>query len=256
MSHILIFSAMEMEIESLRFCVQNPKNHTIGGRQIISGEIEGKTIRLLHTGPGAANTIQAITACIEHDRPGLMIQTGIAGAFREANLDLGDLGVATEEIDVQLGIEPESDTAMVIPLPFPVLHKQGADITGRYPLHSQLAETALAVLRRHYLQQTVCIQAGPFVTVATVTATEQRARRLFEQYGACMEAMEGAAAAHLSNHYDIPLLEIRSVSNMVGKRNPNQWNIPLACDRCSDAVRVFLQNDSSGICGGPTCRNN
>ncbi|MFZ5571265.1 MAG: futalosine hydrolase [Thermodesulfobacteriota bacterium] len=241
MTHLLIFSAVQAETAALESCIQGSETHVIGRRRLMSGRLEGREIRLLVTGPGAANTLQAVTACIERDPPAMMIQTGIAGAFGETRLQVGDLAVATEEIDVQLGIEPEAEDAAVVPLPFAVLAHQGATVTGRYPLPSRLVATALDVLRRRYQGREVLIQAGPFVTVATVTATEKRARRLFHQYGACMEAMEGAAAAHLSLHYDIPLLEIRAASNMTGRRDLTSWNIPLACSRCSEAVRIFLQ---------------
>jgi futalosine hydrolase len=51
-----------------------------------------------------------------------------------------------------------------------------------------------------------------------------------------MENMEGAGSAHVSMHYHIPFLEIRSASNMVGKRDTSLWNLPLAFERASEAV--------------------
>ena len=58
-----------------------------------------------------------------------------------------------------------------------------------------------------------------------------------------MEGMEGAGAAYLAIHYDIPFLEIRSASNFVGKREKESWNVPLAFERGAMAVlnliRVF-----------------
>jgi len=54
--------------------------------------------------------------------------------------------------------------------------------------------------------------------------------------------MEGSGAAHLSIHYDIPFLEIRAASNMVGKRDRSGWDLPLACRRSNEAVIIFLES--------------
>jgi len=88
------------------------------------------------------------------------------------------------------------------------------------------------------------IGVGPFVTVVTVTATAIRAKRLHGEYGALMENMEGAAAAHVCMRYDIPFLEIRSVSNRVGRRDKDAWNLPLAFKRASRAVYTVIERIS------------
>jgi futalosine hydrolase len=38
--------------------------------------------------------------------------------------------------------------------------------------------------------------------------------------------MEGAAVAHVALLYDIPLLEVRGISNMVEDRDLSRWDIP------------------------------
>jgi futalosine hydrolase len=43
-----------------------------------------------------------------------------------------------------------------------------------------------------------------------------------------MEAMEGAACAHIAKLYDIPMIEVRSGSNFVGERNKSKWDVDLA----------------------------
>ena len=57
-----------------------------------------------------------------------------------------------------------------------------------------------------------------------------------------MESMEGSGAAHLALHYNIPFLEIRSASNMVGKRDPGAWNLALAFERGAMAAFAFVHS--------------
>ena len=83
---------------------------------------------------------------------------------------------------------------------------------------------------------------GAFITVATVTASAARARRLHRHCGALLENMEGAGSAHVAALYAIPFLEIRAVSNRVGDRDKRRWDLPLAFRRCARAVRLYLED--------------
>jgi futalosine hydrolase len=46
-----------------------------------------------------------------------------------------------------------------------------------------------------------------------------------------MEAMEGAASAHVAALYHIPMVEVRSASNFVGERDKSKWDLDLAIER-------------------------
>ncbi len=43
-----------------------------------------------------------------------------------------------------------------------------------------------------------------------------------------MEAMEGAASAHIAQLYGISFIEVRSASNVVGERDKLKWDIKRA----------------------------
>jgi futalosine hydrolase len=234
--YVLIAGAVPEEILKIMEQLEFPTIMKIGGRSIIAGNLTGIPVQILATGPGPVNTAQAITAAIENERPGLIIQTGCAGSFRASGLDIGDIGLATQEIDVQLGIEPESPDQPPDDLPFDLAHASGLPLKNRYPLDPILVEKAFSYLNTGFAQTGIRIQKGTFVTVSTITATDQRSEMLSRSFSPSMESMEGAAGAYLSLHYDIPFLEIRSASNFVGNRNRESWNLPLAFDRAAAAV--------------------
>jgi futalosine hydrolase len=244
--HILITSAVDQELEYITGTMIRISQKTIGNRSVIQGNLGNHKIRLIVSGPGLVNTVQAITACIENQKPAMIIQTGCAGAFRESGLRTGDIGIADEEVDIHLGIEPASPYEPVKELPFPVLIKNHSAYKNRYECNMKLADYAEKTLGRNMETSGVRIRKGTFVTVATITATDEQATNLFRQYTPIMEAMEGSGAAHTAMLYDIPFLEIRSASNMVGERERSGWNLPLACRRSNEAVIAFLDSWASG----------
>ncbi len=243
-SDIIIAAAVYDELSALIDRVEKPVVSKLGGRKIVSGHIEGKSVKLIITGPGIVNAVQALTAAIEdsNSMPSLIIQTGCAGAFKESCLKIGDIGIATEEIDVNLGIEPENGNWPLNELPFFLLNSHGSEIKNRYPLDYELATLAFKAIKKGCADKNIGLMKGPFITVSTITATDARAEKLYKQFKPCMEGMEGSGAAHLAIHYDIPFLEIRSASNMVGKRDPGTWNLALAFERGAMAVFAFVRD--------------
>ncbi len=232
---LLICGAVEGELAGLFNLLENGRPETVGRRRTFTGRLSGIRTRLLLTGPGVLNTVQALTAVIEKRRPGMILMVGCAGGFDRSGLAVGDIGIATEEIDAHLGIEGETADALPGPLPFPVLTASGTEIYGRYPLHWRTKE-AKRCLNRWFQKDAIRVKAGPFITVSTVTSSDQRAHRLFDAFAPVMENMEGAGAAHVAALYDIPFLEIRCAGNRVGNRDRAAWDLSTAFERCAGSV--------------------
>lgn len=237
-AYILITAAVEGELAGLEAMLSSPEEACIGRRRIVSGRLENRPVRLLTAGPGVINTAQALTSAIENDRPSLIIQTGCAGAFRPSGIRIGDIAVAVEIIDIHSGIEAEKEGEGLDPLPFPLMTLKGRKIRGRYLLDHSLAQHAYDILNPRFSRQGINVAKGRFAAVSTITATDMRAEKLYRCFHPCMEEMEGAGAAHVALHYDIPLVAVRAASNIVGKRKRAEWNLPLAFERAGEAVRA------------------
>lgn len=257
--YVLIVGAVGGELSGLRRRMNAWVPEEIGRRPVQRGRLCGLPVRLMVTGPGIANTVQALTAVLEQAPPRIILQTGCAGAFTDSGLTVGDVGVASEEIDAHLGIEPPAATDPPGVLPFPVMTVRGRAVAGRYPLSRRWSAAAAAALESELDRggavrvaegddptgetppAGVRVVRGPFLTVATVTATDLGAERRYRHFGACMEAMEGAGAAHAACHYEVPLLEVRAASNLVGRRDRGAWDLDLAFRRATWAVLTILQ---------------
>ena len=239
---IVIAAAVAGELEGIQEILTHATTQRIGALRITTGLIGQQAVRLVVTGPGTANTVHGLTVAIAAKMPELILQTGCAGGFSEAGLAIGDVAVASEEIDVQLGLEPDKPAAAVSVLPFPVIKKTGQAIFNRYPVDTGASRHAEKILKATLAGSAVQVRRGPFITVATVTASTARSGTLYRNHGALVENMEGVGAAHVAVLYDIPFIEIRAVSNRVGDRDKSRWDLPRSFRRCSQAVRLYLEN--------------
>jgi len=240
-SHTLILVAVGQEAGGILGEIRSPRRETVGRREAVSGFLGEVPVRVLITGPGQVNCVQALTAAVERRRPHLVVQTGCAGGFAQAGLRTGDLGIATCEIDAHLGIETDKADAPLAALPFPVGRYGGTPVWNRYPTDSALSRRVREILKGAFSGEDIAVVSGPFLTVSTITATDRRASWYYDIHRSCMESMEGAGAAHVALHYGLPFIEVRSASNLTGKRDRSRWDLPLACERSTRAMLTLFQ---------------
>ena len=239
-AYILVIAAVAPEIQGVLDRISHPTARMIGRRSVHCGRMGGIPLKIVVAGPGILNTVQAITACVENERPFLMIQAGCGGGFRQLGMANGDIAVATSEVDVHLGIETGKHNVPLLQIPFPVLSNDDLALKENYPLNLHVAETAFLRLKAVFGPKGIGVFKGPFITGSTVTGSEERAAFLFKAFSPCMESMEGAGAAFLSHYYQLPFLEIRCVSNLVGKRDLSRWDLSLACRRAGQAAADLI----------------
>ncbi len=191
----------------------------------------------LVTGVGPVETVLALTRFFEsrsaasRDEICGVLNCGVAGAYVRdgvAKADLLEICLAEEELFGDLGI---SYPNRIEALDENLLPRQ------RFSLDPDLLDRAESL----FVQQGIPVHRGVFVTVSGVTATEQRGSMLERQHAGLCENMEGAAVARVCMEYNVPLLELRAISNYVEKRDPGRWKLPEACERAGTAAAVFLQ---------------
>ncbi|MGW7588005.1 futalosine hydrolase [Streptomyces rubiginosohelvolus] len=148
---------------------------------------------------------------------GLVVSAGIGGAFTPVT-PLGSLIMADGIVAADLGAETADGFLPVTALGFgrdrftppPALVREVAAATGA--------------------------AAGPVLTVSTVTGSAERAGALLAAHpGALAEAMEGFGVAEAAARADVPVLEVRAVSNAVGPRDRDAWRIGDALAALTDA---------------------
>lgn len=171
-----------------------------------------KIARTVVTGAGPVSMAHGLTVAIEKERPDAILIVGIGGAYPESGLAVGEVVCAASETYGDLGVETPDGFL-------------------------ELSE---------FIQQSFQLQLFPsprrakFVTVATCSGTDELSHRVHMRTRGEVENMEGAAAAQVAAHYQIPMGEVRGISNMTGKRDRTLWKIPEAANAAQEAVETFL----------------
>ena len=241
---ILIISPTKIEIAPLlKLAEKQSETKNESGSTIINARYMKKKFNILITEPGIVNTAHALTAEIIRNRPAIVIQTGIAGIFKKTGLKIGDIAVAESEQYIHAGIETgrSNRNLNLDPLPFDLISGRSITKKGVFPVDSGLSRLCFKILQNYFSMKNIQVSRGLFITVSTITGSKSTAEELFSIFSPCMEAMEGAAAAHVAAVYKIPFIEIRAGSNYVGQRNKSKWDIPLAAERASLAVAALIE---------------
>jgi futalosine hydrolase len=193
--------------------------------------------RVLVTGLGAVNTALALTRSIAGARPDLVIQTGVAGAYVPAGVQVGSVVLANEEVYGDVGvITPDGwQPADAIGIPLVPATASTPARFNHFPLDPAL------VARAERVCGPLVARTGRFLTLAQCTGVRALGDELHARFDALCESMEGAAAAHVCAVFGVPFLEARGISNLVEDRNRAAWRLEEAAQAAHAAVRRLIE---------------
>lgn len=178
----------------------------------------------------AASAAATATALAIDPSIGLVVSAGIAGGI-SVRAPIGGVVVADRIVAADLGAEEPGSPGARIPLS--ALGYDGGVVTTPEGLVRRAAAFTGAVV-------------GTILTVSTVTASEQRIMDFTRAHPeALAEAMEGHGVAVAAAAHGIPMLELRTISNPVGVRDPQDWDIEGALDALADAMHALLGDGRS-----------
>ena len=204
-------------------------------------------VRVFATGVGPARAAAGAATALALDRPALVVAAGIGGGFA-GRAAVGDIVVADQVVHADLGADSPDGYLSMEQLGF------GADRVVLRPDLVSLAADRLspAGTARTGAGSTASIAGrvagsagtpvvGPIITVSTVTGTAARAAELATRYRPAAEGMEGAGVWAAAEAHGVPFLEIRAISNPVGRRDRAGWDIPGALAVLGRAVAALLR---------------
>jgi len=192
--------------------------------QILRREIDGgESVRVIETGVGPVNAAHGVTVAIMKARPDAIVSCGIAGAYPSSGLQIGDVVCAELEIYGDLGAQSPTGFLDMKDLGFPT-------VPGRSPLFNELPMQLFPAARR-----------ARFVTVSTCTGTDAAATAIQARTRGDVENMEGAAIAHVAHLHQIPVGEVRGISNMVTNRDKSSWLLKESSEAAQEAAVRWLR---------------
>ncbi|GAB4534244.1 MAG: futalosine hydrolase [Thermodesulfovibrionia bacterium] len=230
MRPIAILSSVSNESNLILSRLTKKQRVSLAKKTVYQGILSGHHTILMITGIGKVNASHSATVLIEHLPIRLLINCGVGGAYPESGLDVGDIAIASKEIYGDEGVYGSDKGMREIGIPVLKLGKKGY-------FNEFLLDTRL--LRDVSLKGE---RIGPFVTISSVSGTYERAIELGSRFNAICENMEGAAIAHVCRIYNIPMLEIRGISNIAGIRDKRRWNAGLASENCQRFVLEVIKS--------------
>ncbi|MCX9081572.1 MAG: futalosine hydrolase [Candidatus Methanoperedens sp.] len=232
MPNIALITPTSLESEDLRREFKTSPDEKQG--VISKGYLHGKSIVFSHCGVGKVNAAHLTTVVLERNDIDYLILFGVGGAYSDATV--GDVVVARNENYAEEGViigegwKPMDFTGFA-------LLKNEIEYFNTFPMDRKLMQLAINASKDVGLHTI----PGNFITVSQCSGTRVSGEIMQKRFNGLCENMEGAAVSHICAIYGIPMIEIRGISNMIGDRNLNKWNIPLAASNCWKAVSEIIK---------------
>lgn len=178
----------------------------------------------LITGVGMVATAFKMGQFLSDKSYDLLLNVGIAGTFDNQH-PLGSLFRVKSDRIFLLGAENGDNFLPIDQLGF-----------GSSIFHEQLPLQPVA----KGIQDLVDIDA---ITVNTVHGETSNITRVAKAHGPqLLESMEGAAFFYSAQSLATPCVQVRSVSNLIEQRNPDNWDIELAITQLNDWLQIYIKS--------------
>ena len=187
-------------------------------------------VDVLITGVGVPSTIFHLLKRIHQVDYDLIIQAGIAGAFKN-ELALGNVVLVNEDCFADLGMEEKEIFT-------PVFNTQFAE-KDEFPFTDGRLMNLDANLKYADLPQAKAI------TVNKVSDSKLQEQQFVQTFNADIETMEGAALHYVCLQEQIPFLQIRSIANQVGERDKTKWKVKEAIENLNEELVILINKLSS-----------
>ncbi len=203
----------------------------------------GQRVALLHCGVGKSNAAASLALALTQwpQSPEAVLSLGCAGAYPGSDLTVGDLALVTEEFFGDEGVDTPGGFLDMEAMGLP-LAQHPAPRFNRFELDGKLARWAAALLEKLALELGCGFKQGTAATVSCCSGTDHRASQLRQRTGALCESMEGAALAQLCLRMEVPLMQLRGISNLAEDRDMSRWDLKGGVEIAQIAALKLLQH--------------
>jgi len=213
--HILLVSATKFEIQPFLSLLENEKH-----------QLNGNTIDVLITGVGQIGTTYSLITNLQNKKADLVIQAGIAGCFSE-RLILGETVLIKQDTFGDVGMEEKEN--------FTTLFDAGFAGKNDFPFIDGW------LINNHELLNQSRLKNVKAITVNKVSDSLLQQQQLTNHFDPEIESMEGAAFHYVCLQQKVPFIQIRSVSNAVGQRDKNKWQIKDAIINLNNELEKLIK---------------
>jgi futalosine hydrolase len=188
---------------------------------------KSQPVDVLITGVGIMAATNSLTRHFYINKPGLVIQAGIAGCFNH-NIPLGTVVTVERDTIADLGVLEKKQWLSVFDL--------------RLTSPNQFPYQKGWLINKNSLVDKLKIKKAKAITVNQVTTAKQMIRIYRGKFNPVLESMEGAVLHYCCLMENIPFLQIRAISNYAGERNKKKWKIPEAIANLNNELIGLINN--------------
>ena len=167
---------------------------------------------ILITGVGMMNTTLNLVNKLSDTNYDLVINMGIAGSFN-SEIKIGDVVEVVEDIFSEIGFED-------------------GDIFSEF--------TNFEIKNSFVVEARTNLKKVKGITVNTVHGNQKSIDEIVSRLNPDIESMEGASVFMVCNNFNVPSIQIRSISNKVEKRNTENWNLTLSIENLNSTVKQII----------------
>jgi len=214
---ILVLAATPLETKLLRQHLSDQQVTLCASSHVISGRLYHQEVLLAHSGIGLVNMAILTSQILNQYSPDCVFVVGCGGSYPNSGLSNGDLVLADCEIYGDLGVEIKDDFLLLDGIVRKNNNLLVRDVQQTFMFNKSLISFIVNLMPH--------ITVGPFVSVNCCSGTPELGLKIEERTQGICENMEGAAAAQLCAEANIPMIELRGISNPTGTRDPEQWEL-------------------------------
>jgi futalosine hydrolase len=228
---VLVLAAMEREFAALRTLLASR----------LERSPDAAALELRTTGVGKVETAIAADQAIAELSPRWVIHIGCAGAYEASGLRIGDVAIGSEEVFGDEGVETPDGFLTMAAIGLPLAVRGDDRLHDHVPVSPP--PTSVARELEMLFAPKVLVRIGRLLTVSTGAGTDVIARRRAEQFEPLAESMEGAASGVAAWRRSVRFSEVRGISNPVGDRQRDGWNIDRACRHAAEVLLKWIDRD-------------
>ena len=191
------------------------------GIKEISFDRPSMMVQTAVTGVGLMPSTYAIMQFLIASRPDVIIQLGIAGSFNPS-IELGTAVTVRKEMLADMGVYETSGYRDIFEM-------------GLTEKNSAPFEQGAIVNHHENLIEGLSLPVVSAVSVNEISTSTEKIKLFSEKYKADIESMEGAALHYVCTLQQIPFVQIRGISNLVGERDKSKWKIPESLHAATNA---------------------
>jgi futalosine hydrolase len=169
---------------------------------------DNKGVEVLVTGVGVPATLYHLQKKLQKKTTDLVIQAGIAGCFTD-NIELCGVVLVKQDTFADIGMEEKEN--------FTGIFQSGLADKDAFPFCDGW------LINSHDIFTRSLLPAVKAITVNKVSDSLLQRQQVIDGFAPEIETMEGAALHYVCLQEQVPFIQIRSISNVVGERNKSRW---------------------------------